>query len=189
MNRSPRFLFGLPLVMQLAGGLLPAAAEQPDHAPRPLSHYEALWSQPLFAPPSAPVELEESTEPLDAAIASPVLRLAGWGRLGNVETAVAWDTRRGISVLLDKRSGTHGNRLIRFQPGLSGSTARALIRWEGKDIWISATPGEDFVEAPLTVDSRAADLDGPVLLTGDATMEELISTLRPGPQLRRSGGK
>jgi hypothetical protein len=188
MNRAPWLRVGLPLFIPLVGVPLPASAEQPAHAPRPLSHYEALWSQPLFAPPSAPVETEPSAEPLDAAVASPILRLAGWGKVGNVETAIAWDSGRGISVLLDKRSGSHGNRLIRFQPGHPGSTARALIRWEGKDLWISATPGEDFVEPASTVDSRAADLDGPVLFTADATMEDLISSLRPGIKTSRSGG-
>ena len=188
MNRAPWLRVGLPLFIPLVGVPLTAPAEQTTLAPRPISHYEALWSQPLFAPPSPPVEMEPDGEPLDAAVASPILRLAGWGKVGNVETAVAWDSSRGISVLLEKRSGTQGNRLIRFQPGLPGSTARALIRWEGKDLWISATPGEDFVEPASTVDSRAADLDGPVLLTEDATMEALISTLRPGIKTSRSGG-
>ena len=160
---------------------LMASAGQPGDSPRPISRYEVLWTQSLFASPAVPLDDTSGEEPLPDL---PWLRLVGWGRIGTVETAIAWDDRSGTSIVLERRPGADGNHLIRFRSSQPGVTARALIRWKGKDLWISSAPETPRLGPALTVDSRAADLDGPVLLTEGATMEELISSLRSRPPTR-----
>ena len=163
----------------------PVVAEKAD-----VTRYSVLWEAPLFARPSAPQipvtsPQEENSDAID-------LRLAGWGEAGGSEIAVAFHSKTFQTFVLDSSSdqapGSGAMRLLKIEHGDGQGASKALVEWNGRTFWIHPSlPGaEETLPPALTVDSRAARLRSPVLLTNDATMDDWTgdATLRKPGQSR-----
>ena len=168
--RAAVLLLGLVCI---AGG-----AEPPGPIPHPLNRYEALWARPMFAP------AQDSPEPQGGPAPKRPLFLAGWGRIGHRDLVIALDPGTGRPVVFERGVGPEQDQLLRLQPARGQTSARALIHWNGDEVWISHQPGSVPLLPAVEVDSRAAHLRGPVILTEGATMEMLVS-----PQTRPSNSR
>ncbi|RFC48981.1 MAG: hypothetical protein DVB23_000263 [Verrucomicrobia bacterium] len=148
-----------------------------------LSRYEVLWQEPLFARPTKPDTVQEGSQdkPQEAADH----RLAGWGEVGGVETAVIFNRTTMETFVLDssQERTEQPMHLLQLERGNDQHGPEALVTWQGQTFWISTSqPGDQADElAPgLVVDSRSARLDAPVLLTKDATMGDWTKDAEPG---------
>lgn len=186
MIRSPRFLLCLALVaLTWAGGpataappVVPAIPEKAD-----ISRYRVLWEQPLFAVAAEPTQAEPEVAEVPAESAD--LRLAGWGEVGGVETAVVFNRTTLETFLLNASDNATaaGMQLLQLERGSDGQGPEVLVAWQGRTFWIRARdPGEEAaIPAPaLEVDSRSARLKDPVLLGKEDTMEDWLGTRNEG---------
>jgi hypothetical protein len=175
----------LLLIAAIPGGS--GVAQEPVEAiPKSydLSRYRALWEDSLFGRPAG--------EPPVAA-PRPNMSLIGWGAIGTSKFAYVYDRDAGKTI--EVKEGTVSSmavmQLLQILPESNGIGLRALVSWKGEKFWVetpspssSAAPqirhfkvpeaGQE-VKAPETIDSRAAELTGPVILNESVTMEQLIS--------------
>jgi hypothetical protein len=186
MIRCPRFLPCLALVtLRWLGGpataappVVPVVPEKAD-----IARYRVLWEQPLFAVAAEPTPAEPEVAEVPAESAD--LRLAGWGEVGGVETAVVFNRTTLETFVLDAsdNASVAGMQLLQLERGSDGEGPEALVAWQGRTFWIrSRDPGEEAaVPAPaLEVDSRSARLKAPVLLGKEDTMEDWLGTRNQG---------
>lgn len=144
-----------------------------EPAPKDVDQYTELWTEPLFARPTAIEVPEEPPEepPLE-------LVLTGWGEIKGEWVVSIYDRKSGMYHFL--RTGetcqTSAMELVELQS--SAIATKALIQVQGRLVWIA--PGDepelakaDFQEAD-EVDSRAARLAGAELFTADSTTAERL---------------
>jgi len=156
--------------------LFSARAEEPrflEPAPKDVDQYSELWTEPLFARPTANnVLVEPPGEP-------PVeLVLTGWGEIQGEWVASIYERKSGMHHFLrtGEPSQTSDLELVELQP--SAIATKALIQVQGRFLWIAADEEPELAEAGVQeaseVDSRAARLTGAELLTADATTAERL---------------
>lgn len=187
----------LSLLVALTAGLLPAKEpEQPPVSFKPLANYQPLWTSSLFTTHEVKVE----AAPVENAEWAANLVFSGWSELDGQRTVYLYRTDTEQSFILQENEPPEAGvmQFIEVENADSLLEARVLVQLDGQEAWINQqtetdTPpaeatypqptqpnvtGVTGVQAPTSVDSRAALLKPGVILTADATFDNSLA--KPG---------
>jgi hypothetical protein len=166
-----------------------------------LGAYSTLWNQSMFTKHDdlvpAPEPAENSLPPGWASD----FELSGWTRLDGKLTVYLThlSSRQTLTLNEDEVGSPDQPRLICLSGEETILDGRARVSMNGETAWISLNPGAfssapfpdpsqgnkppaanvaetaEQVEAPTTIDSRAARLNGPVILDAAATYQTILT--------------
>ena len=183
--------FSIFLLAALTAGLLPAKEpEKPPVSFKPLANYQPLWKNSLFTTHEVKVE----AAPVENADWAVNLVFSGWSELNGQRTVYLFRTDTEQSFILQENEPPEAGvmQFIEVENEDSLLEARVLVQLDGQEAWINqqpetATPPAEAtypqptqqtvtgVQAPTTVDSRAALLRPGVILSADATFDNSLA--------------
>ncbi len=186
--------FSLSLLAALTTGLLPA--KEPEKAPvtfKPLVNYQPLWTNSLFTTH----EVKAEATPVENAEWAATLVFSGWSELEGQRTVYLSRTDTEESFILKQGEPPEAGvmQFVEIENEDSLLEARVLVQLNGQEAWIKQQTDADTaptqpiaqdpsqqavtaVEAPTTVDSRAALLRPGVILSADNTFDNSLT--KPG---------
>ncbi len=194
----------MPLVMSHSAEAPsePAATEQPtadaaeNAATPPVDSFAKLWKRSMFTTHATP----PPPQPVSDAVPDWAgdFELSGWTRVDGRLTVFLTRLSSGSTLELqeDEAEAPDTPQLLDLTGEDTILDGRAQIRINGMTAWVSLNPtastnpaiqvrtpepgaastrpAQEAVVPPTTIDSRAARLNGPVLLDADATYESLL---------------
>lgn len=182
----------LPGSMAVFAGTEDSAGEPPSATPgQPqLATFEKLWTSSMFTSQEMKVEVPEVTNAEWAAN----LQLSGWSEVDGQLSVYLFRSDTGQTFILQQGEPDQ-KEVMQFVAIENTETiidARVRVRLNGQEAWISqqkeaaappqpitgsqpAQPATSGLQAPVTVDSRAALLRAGVVLTADTTFEDSLS--------------
>lgn len=186
--------FSLSLLATLTAGLL--TAKEPEKTPvtfKPLANYQPLWTNSLFTTH----EVKTEAAPVENAEWAATLVFSGWSELDGQRTVYLSRTDTQESFILKQNEPPEAGvmQFIEVENEDSLLEARVLVQLNGQEAWIkqqtdaeaaptqvlspeTSQPVVTAVQAPTTVDSRAAMLRPGVILSADATFDNSLA--KPG---------
>jgi len=193
--------FSIPLLVTLTAGLLPA--QEPEKSPvsfKPLNGYQPLWERSMFTTH----ETKSEVTVVENADWAANLQLAGWSELDGRLSVYIYrtDTDQTFILQQDEPAEAGVMQFIEVENADSLLEARVLVDLNGQQAWISQqtdsvepppeTPIQQpaqqtagGVQAPTTVDSRAANLRSGVILSASNTFESSLA--KPGQPATATG--
>jgi len=190
--------FSIPLLAAFTVGLLPAQEPEPSPVPfKPLNGFEPLWNRSMFT--------THETKPEVAAVENADwaahLQLAGWSELDGQISVYIYRSDTAQTFILQQNEPPEAGvmQFVEVENPESILDARVLVHLDGQQAWISQQldnggppaeapiqqlaqqtpqPATGTVQAPTTVDSRAAHLRSGLILSADNTFESSLD--RPG---------
>lgn len=186
--------FSISLLAALTTGLL--TAKEPEKPPvsfKPLTIYQPLWKNSLFTTHEVKVE----AAPVENAEWAATLVFSGWSELDGQRTVYLSRTDTEESFILKQNEPPEAGvmQFIEVENENSLLEARVLVQLNGQEAWIKQQtdadaaptqvlspdpnqPAVTAVQAPTTVDSRAARLRPGVILSANATFDNSLT--KPG---------
>lgn len=182
------------LTTGLAETGLPAEEEQTVEPQQPqLSHFQKLWTRSVFTTQEMKVEVPT----VENAEWAANLQFSGWAEVDGRLSIYLFrtDTQEAYTLQQDEPAEAGVMQFVALDQAETFFDARVRVRLNGQEAWISQqketdAPAEPVpaqqppqqilaaVQAPTTVDSRAAMLRPGVVLSADATFDN--SLVKPG---------
>lgn len=184
--------FFIPLLAAFTVGLLPA--QEPEPSPvsfKPLNGFQPLWNRSMFT--------THETKPEVTAVANAEwaahLQLAGWSEVDGQLSVYIYRSDTAQTFILKQNEPPEAGvmQFVEVENAESILDARVLVHLDGQQAWISqpldnggppaeapvqqlAQQASSAVQAPTTVDSRAAKLRSGVILSAGNTFENSLTT-------------
>ncbi|MBB5031556.1 hypothetical protein [Prosthecobacter vanneervenii] len=188
--------FSAPLFAALAAGALHAQeTEQPSFEPKPLAGYQALWTRSLFTTH----EVKPNVPTVENADWAANLQLSGWSEVDGQLYVYLYrtDTTQTFIVKQNEPAEAGVMQVVEMENAESIVDARVRVQLNGQGAWIAQQKESEVpqppqsspqqpaaqqavagVQAPTSVDSRAALLRPGVVLDAGATFENSLA--KPG---------
>lgn len=192
--------FAVSILAAVTAGAL--HAQEPDKTPfepKPLANYQSLWTRSLFTTH----EVKPESTPVENADWAANLQLSGWSEVDGKLCVYLYrtDTTQTFILQEDEPAQADVMRLLEIENVESIVDARARVNLNGQEAWISqqmeaeeppaAAPPQQpaqqavaGVQAPTSVDSRAALLRQGVVLNAETTFDNSLTK----PDQSRAGG-
>lgn len=182
------FRFSFPLLAAVTAGLL--HAQEPEKSPvsfKPLADYQKLWTRSLFTTHEVKPELT-TVENADWAAN---LQLSGWSEVDGRLSVYLFRSDTAQTFILQQNEPAEADvmQLVEVENAESILDARVRVHLNGQEAWISqqneseappaGAPAQQQavagVQAPTSVDSRAAMLRPGVVLNAAATFDNSLA--------------
>lgn len=183
--------FFIPLLAAVTAGSLNAQEpEKPHFEPQPLAGYQALWTRSMFTTH----EVKPEVTAVENADWAANLQLSGWSEVDGRLTVYLYraDTTQTFILQQDEPAEAGVMQLVEVENAETILDARVRVQLNGQEAWISqqkeaeappaGAPAQQpaqqavaGVQAPTSVDSRAAMLRSGVVLSAGATFDNSLT--------------
>ena len=187
--------FFIPLLAAVTAGSLNAQEpDKPQFEPQPLAGYQALWTRSMFTTH----EVKPEATAVENADWAANLQLSGWSEVDGRLSVYLYraDTTQTFILQQDEPAEAGVMQLVEVENAETILDARVRVHLNGQEAWISQ-PNESAaplagapaqqpaqqalagLQAPTSVDSRAALLRPGVVLNAGATFDNSLVKAEP----------
>ncbi len=184
--------FSIPFLAAVTAGSLNAQEpDKPQFEPQPLAGYQALWTRSMFTTH----EVKSEVTAVENADWAANLQLSGWSEVDGRLSVYLYrtDTTQTFILQQDEPAEAGVMQLVEVENAETILDARVRVHLNGQEAWISqqneseappeGAPAQQQavagLQAPTSVDSRAAMLRSGVVLNAGATFDNSLAKPEP----------